>query len=150
METIMGFLLLEILLGLFVGMMMTMQGIINTALASKVGTYGSILILTIVNLLLVGFIVLVFPKSISLQNLPGLNKWYLYLGGVLGIFILTLMISILPRIGATLGFMYIIIGQLVAASLVDHFGLLGMSKRPITITNIVGTIILLFGAYLLT
>ena len=146
----MGFLLLEISLGLLVGIMMTTQGIINTALASKVGTYGSIFILTIVNLLLVGFIVLIFPKSISLQNLPGLNQWYLYLGGVLGIFILALTISILPRIGATLGFIYIIIGQLVAALLVDHFGLLGMARAPITITKIAGIILFLLGAYLVT
>ena len=146
----MGFLLLEISLGLLVGMMMTMQGIINTVLASKVGTYGSIFILTIVNLLLVGFIVLILPKTISLQNLPGLSKWYLYLGGVLGIFILALTISILPRIGATLGFMYIIIGQLVAALLVDHFGLLGMTTTPITFTKIVGLILFLLGAFLAT
>jgi len=146
----MDFLLLEISLGLLAGMMITMQGIINTVLASKVGTYGSIFILTIVNLLLVGFIVLIYPKSISLQNLPGLNKWYLYLGGVLGIFILALTISILPRIGATLGFIYIIIGQLVAALLVDHFGLLGMTTTPLTITKIAGIILFLLGAFLVT
>ena len=130
--------------------MMTLQGIINTALAGRVGTYGSIFVLTIVNLLLVSVIVLIFPKTISLQNLPGPKEWYLYLGGVLGVFILALMISILPRIGATMGFMYIIIGQLVAALLVDHFGLLGMQVAPITFSKIAGIILFLLGAFFVT
>ncbi len=146
----MVFVLLEISLGLLVGLMMTLQGIINTALAGRIGTYGSIFVLTIVNLLLVGAIVLIFPKTVSLQNLPGPKEWYLYLGGVLGVFILALVISILPRIGATMGFMYIIIGQLLAALLVDHFGLLGMPVAPITFSRIAGIVFFLLGAFFVT
>ena len=146
----MSILLLEIFLGLLIGIMMTTQGIINTVLANRVGTYGSILILTLVNLLLIGLVVLFFPKSVSLEKLPGLDQWYLYLGGVLGVFILALTISILPRIGATVGFIYIIIGQLIAALLIDHLGILGIATKPVTPVKIAGVILFLLGAYLVT
>lgn len=132
------------------GIMMTVQGTINAALANRIGTYGSIFIVTIVNLVLIGLIVLILPKSFSLQNLPGWNRWYLYLGGVLGIFILASIITILPRFGATVGFIYIISGQLFAAIIVDHFGLLGIEKTPIDITKIVGIMLFILGAYLVT
>ncbi len=146
----MNFLFLEIAIGLIVGVMMTVQGILNTALANRVGVYGSVFIGVVINLILISLIILITPKSISLQNLPGWNKWYLYLGGVLGIFILTSIIIILPRLGATQGFIYIISGQLIASVIVDHYGLLGIEKTPINITKFAGILFFILGAYLVT
>jgi transporter family-2 protein len=127
---------------------MSIQGVLNSALADKVGTFGSVLVITIINLTLVGLIVLIFPHAISLQSLPGWNNWYLYLGGVLGVFILTAMIIIIPRYGATQSFIYIISGQLVTSLLIDHFGYFGVEKTPINTTNVLGIILFVLGAYL--
>ncbi|NLW46042.1 MAG: DMT family transporter [Firmicutes bacterium] len=146
----MNFLLLEIIIGLSVGVMMTLQGIINTALANRVGVYGSVFIGVVINLILITLIILYTPGSLALRNLPGWNKWYLYLGGVLGIFILTAIVIILPRLGATQGFIYIIGGQLFASIIFDHYGLLGMEKAPVNITKLIGIIFFVMGAYLVT
>lgn len=146
----MHIILLGIMTGLFTGIMMTVQGAINAALASKIGTYGSVLIVTFVNLILVSFLMFIIPNAISLQNLPGWNRWYLYLGGVLGVFILASINIILPRFGATLGFIYLIGGQLVAAVIIDHFGLFGLEKTPVDITKIIGITMFISGAYLVT
>jgi transporter family-2 protein len=136
--------------GLFTGIMMTAQGAINAALASRIGTYGSVLIVTLVNLIIVGFMIFIIPTAVSLQNLPGWNRWYLYLGGVLGVFILASINLLLPRFGTTLGFIYLISGQLVAAILIDHFGLFGLEKTPVDITKMVGIVMFISGAYLVT
>jgi transporter family-2 protein len=136
--------------GLVTGIMMTVQGAINAVLASKIGTYGSVLIVTFVNLVLVGFIVVIIPNAVSFQNLPGWNRWYLYLGGVLGVFILASINLILPRFGTTLGFIYLISGQLVAAIIIDHFGLFGLEKTTVDITKIIGIVMFISGAYLVT
>jgi transporter family-2 protein len=136
--------------GLFTGIMMTAQGAINAALASRIGTYGSVLIVTLVNLIIVGFMIFIIPNAVSLQNLPGWNRWYLYLGGVLGVFILASINLLLPRFGTTLGFIYLISGQLVAAILIDHFGLFGLEKTPVDITKMVGIVMFISGAYLVT
>lgn len=146
----MNFLLLELAIGLLVGITMTIQGILNTALANRVGVYGSVFIGVVINLILITLIILCTPGSLTLRNLPGWNKWYLYLGGVLGIFILTAIIIILPRLGATRGFIYIIGGQLVASIIFDHFGLLGMEKAPLNITKLIGIIFFVLGAYLVS
>lgn len=146
----MNFFLLEIAIGLLVGIMMTIQGIINTALADRVGVYGSVFIGVVINFILITLIILFTPGALSLRNLPGWSKWYLYLGGVLGIFILTAIVIILPRLGATQGFIYIIGGQLVASVIFDHFGLLGMEKAPVNITKLIGIFFFILGAYLVT
>ena len=146
----MNFLLWELAIGLLVGITMTIQGILNTALANRVGVYGSVFIGVVINFSLITLIMLITPGSFPIRNLPGWNKWYLYLGGVLGIFILTAIIIILPRLGATRGFIYIIGGQLVASIIFDHFGLLGMEKAPLNPIKLLGILFFVVGAYLVT
>lgn len=143
-------LMLALGIGFLAGMMMTVQGIINTLLAERVGTYGSIFVLTIVNLLLIGLVVLFFPGTLCCQNLPAWNRWYLYLGGVLGVFILAAIIVLLPRFGASLGFLYIIMGQLISGIIIEHFGLLGMPKAPLSGTKLLGIVLFVLGAYLVS
>jgi transporter family-2 protein len=143
-------LMLALGIGFLTGTMMTVQGIINTLLAERVGTYGSIFVLTIVNLLLVGLVVLFFPGTLSYQNLPSWNRWYLYLGGVLGVFILAAIIVLLPRSGASLGFLYIIMGQMISGVIIEHFGLLGMAKAPFSGTKFWGVVLFVAGAYLVS
>jgi hypothetical protein len=45
----MNFLLWELAIGLLVGITMTIQGILNTALANRVGVYGSVFIGVVIN-----------------------------------------------------------------------------------------------------
>lgn len=144
----MHFIIIGIITGLLTGMMMSTQGALNSALADKIGTFGSVFVVAIINLVLVGLIILLIPNSVSLQNLPGWNSWYLYLGGVLGVFILAAINIVIPRYGATQSFLYIISGQLVASLFIDHFGYLGVEKSPINLTKIFGIIIFILGAYL--
>lgn len=146
----MNFLLWELAIGLLVGITMTIQGILNTALADRVGVYGSVFIGVVINFTLITLIMLITPGSFPIRNWPGWNKWYLYLGGVLGIFILTAIVIILPRLGATQGFIYIIGGQLIASVIFDHFGLLGMDKAPLNPIKLVGILFFVVGAYLVT
>jgi transporter family-2 protein len=142
------FIIIGMLTGLLTGMMMSTQGALNAALADKIGTFGSIFVVASINLVLVGLIILFIPNSVTLQNLPGWDSWYLYLGGVLGVFILAAINIIIPRYGATQSFLYIISGQLIASLFIDHYGYLGVEESPINLTKILGIIIFLFGVYL--
>lgn len=128
--------------------MMSAQGALNSALADKIGAFGSVFVVACINLVLVGLIILFIPNSVALQNLPGWDSWYLYLGGVLGVFILASINMIISRHGATQSFLYIISGQLIASLFIDHYGYLGVEKSPINLTKIFGIIIFLSGVYL--
>jgi transporter family-2 protein len=56
----------------------------------------------------------------------------------------------LPRLGSTMMVALIIIGQLLAGIVIDHFGLLGVPTRPIDFSRTLGVIALLIGGYLIT
>jgi transporter family-2 protein len=68
-----------------------------------------------------------------------------------GIFGLILYQSInvtLPRLGATTMLALIIVGQLLTGVLLDTFGWLGVTARPIEATRIIGIFVLFLGCYL--
>ncbi len=68
-----------------------------------------------------------------------------WLGGLLGATYVTLTIFLIPRIGALAMMASVIVGQMLASLLVDHYGILGVPVHPISWTRIVGVLIMLVG-----
>ncbi len=75
--------------------------------------------------------------------------WYTYLGGILGVLIIYLVILSIPKVGVAPATTAIILGQVFTAGLVDHFGLFGMQKIPFSIYNVLGTLLMAGGAWLI-
>jgi transporter family-2 protein len=109
---------------------------------------GSLLALTIVSLVVAIVTILIFPNSANLGHLPGPSKWYLYLGGALGVIILASTIFLVPKIGAAETFTAIIVGQLAVAVVVDHFGLMSVPIVEVTLVRVAGIALVAVGAYL--
>jgi transporter family-2 protein len=57
-------------------------------------------------------------------------------------------ILVVPRTGAATFSVVLITGQLIGALIMDHFGWLGLSERPISLSRIAGIIFLLLGIWL--
>ena len=91
-------------IGIMAGSMITIQSLLNAALGKKTGNLGSVLVLTIVSISLLVLLIILFPNTANLKNIPGLSEWYLYVGGVLGVAILAAPIFLIPRIGIYLRF----------------------------------------------
>lgn len=142
------------LIGLFItgviaGSMIAVQSVLNSALGRKTGYLGSVLILTLVSVSLLLFLIILFPKTANLRNIPGLSEWYLYLGGALGVVILAVPIFLIPRIGTTSTLTALVVGQLGLSLLIDHFGLFGIPKVEISLMRIFGVVLLALGASLI-
>ncbi|HXD10859.1 MAG TPA: DMT family transporter [Anaerolineales bacterium] len=120
----------------------------NSALGERTGNLGSVLILTGVSLVVLLILVAAFPGMADLRHLPGLSQWYLYVGGILGIAILAVPIFLIPRLGATATLTGLVIGQLLLAVLIDHFGIFNVPRVEIGLTRIFGILLLALGAYL--
>lgn len=136
-------------LGIAAGSTIAFQSIINTALGRRTGNFGSVLIVTLVSIAVMVLLILLFPAQSNLSELPKPNEWYLYLGGVLGIVIVVAPILLIPRLGASTTLAAIVVGQLVTALIIDHFGLFGLPRIEITLTRLLGLLLLLAGAFLL-
>jgi bacterial/archaeal transporter family-2 protein len=137
-----------IFLGVTAGAMITLQSVVNAGLGRRAGNLGSVLLVTLVSIVVILILIGVFPAQASLKALPGPSEWYLYLGGALGIAIVAAPVILVPRIGATATLTSLVVGQLVLAVLVDHFGLFGSPKVEATLPRLIGVVLLLAGAAL--
>ena len=137
-------------LGILAGSMLTIQSVLNATLAKRVGTFGSLLVLTVVGLAMTLLIIVIFPTTATLKNLPRFSEWYLYVGAFLGVAIMVAPIFLIPKIGATSTLTGLVMGQLLLALLIDHFGLFAAPKIEGTLIRLLGVVLVVFGAFLIS
>ena len=71
-----------------------------------------------------------------------------YAGGLLvAFYILSVTVSA-PRIGVANAIFLVLVGQIVAAALIDHFGLFGARVSPLSVQRGIGIVVMAAGAYL--
>jgi transporter family-2 protein len=75
------------------------------------------------------------------------GPWWLWLGGVLGALYLGSAAAVTPRLGAGGFLVWVVAGQMVTAVIVDHFGLMGLAPKPVTLRRIAGVALILAGAF---
>lgn len=74
--------------------------------------------------------------------------WWVWSGGALGGIYLVAAVILVPRLGAGLLFALLIVGQIVFALLLDHFGIAGFPERSMSALRIVGALMVIGGAVL--
>lgn len=138
---------LFILLGVLCGVMIFTQTTINSQLREHAESpYASSLIsflfgtalLLLLTIIIEGHL---FPSLETLQSM----EWWAYLGGALGIYVVLSAIVVFPRIGGVQTVAIPIFGQMLMSLLIDYFGWFAMDKRPLSLINILGLIILVIG-----
>lgn len=128
------------------GIAMSLQGVFNTRLSDKIGSWETNTIVQASGLVLT-LIILFFFGNGNFKEIKSANKLYL-LGGALGVIIIfTVMISI-KSLGTTVGIGTILVAQLLAAALIDAFGLFGSEKVPFSLHEILGIVIMVAGIVL--
>jgi transporter family-2 protein len=80
----------------------------------------------------------------SLKQVP----WYAWLGGFYGAFFVAVAAFGAPRVGVGVLLTTAIAGQLAAALVLDHFGMFGLARHPVTLTRAAGLVLVLIGAVL--
>jgi transporter family-2 protein len=139
---------LLIAMGIFAGALITVQSVLNSTLGQWAGYLGAVLILTLVSIGVLAVLILLFPGMANLRQLPGFSQWYLYLGGLLGVAILAAPIFLIPRIGTTATLTALVLGQLLVALGVDHFGMFAAPRIEVGLGRVIGVILVVLGAFL--
>lgn len=80
----------------------------------------------------------------AMSQIPQQPVWKL-LGVVLGAGFVFTTVFLAPKIGITNMLFFIIVGQLVAAAVIDHFGLFGMAERPFQFSQLLGLCVVAVG-----
>ena len=136
-----------LIIALVAGVALATQSAINTQLAKAMS--GEAVIATFISFA-VGTIVLFFIAWVktdlwgNLSTVPS-QPWWKLIGGVLGAIVVFTTVLLAPKLGITAMLFFIIVGQLITATTIDHFGLIGMPIREVNITKFIGLIIVAFG-----
>jgi bacterial/archaeal transporter family-2 protein len=121
-----------------------MQPATNAGLSKLVGLGPALIVNTVV--VLIGAIGLWAAMGAKTTFFPADASWTLYLGGLFGFMIIASLAFVFPRIGAAYAVTLMVGGQCVAALVVDHFGLMGMPRAPLTIPRLIGIALVAAGA----
>ena len=126
----------------FIGILIAIMVTFNGVLATNTDQYVSILIIHMVGLFALIIILVLKKKGVKLyKNIP----FYLYSGGLIGIFVVFLNNVCFNSLGASLTLSLGIFGQLVLACFIDHYGLFGLNIYKFKKKKIIGFSIVLLG-----
>ena len=136
-----------LIIALAAGVALATQSAINTQLAKAMS--GEAVIATFISFA-VGTSVLFFIAWVktdlwgNLSTVPS-QPWWKLIGGILGAVVVFTTVLLAPKLGITAMLFFIIVGQLITAATIDHFGLIGMPIREVNITKFIGLIIVASG-----
>ncbi len=71
--------------------------------------------------------------------------WWVWIGGFFGAFFVTAATILVPRIGATMLLSASIAGQMIVSLILDHYGLLGLPQRPVSLWRTLGVVLVVLG-----
>lgn len=85
------------------------------------------------------------PTAAMARSLPAWT-WF---GGLFGAAYIALSIVLVPKIGAATFVVLLVAGQMTAAVLFDHFGLMGLPVRPVDLPRLIGIALMVGGVMLI-
>lgn len=135
-------------LALVAGALLPLQALIN----ARLGHAGSGALFASTMSFLVGTLALSTVLFVSRQATPGLDVLarlpaWMWLGGLLGAAFVVIATLAVPRLGAASLVAIVVLGQMVAALALDHFGVL-QTPRPVDLTRVAGALLVIGGVLL--
>ena len=100
-----------------------------------------------------GFLALVMFLLASGSSVPAFAtirevSWWKWTGGLIGAIYVTTVIVSVPKIGTANLVSLSVAGQLIAALILDHYGLLGFAHHPANAWRLLGVVLIVAGVLL--
>jgi len=130
-----------------VGSLIALQAPINSGLGKVTWTMPAAAISFLVGTLLLLGIVFVTGEAGSLAEAADV-RWYYLLGGLLGAAYVTTVLLTVRTLGAGGVTAATVAGQLTMSVVIDRLGFLGLDETPITLTRVIGVLLLFAGTVL--
>ncbi|MBT55284.1 MAG: hypothetical protein CMF72_18040 [Mameliella sp.] len=73
---------------------------------------------------------------------------HLFLGGCFVAFYVLSVTMIAPKFGIGNAIFFVLVGQLISAAVIDHFGLFGARLSPLTLTRATGIAVMVLGVWI--
>jgi len=139
-----------LLMALVAGCGISLQSVINAELGRGLGhpVSAAFVSFAVGTLALFVYVLATRLPLATPAKLAALPWWTWVFGGLIGAYFVSAAASLAPRLGVTVFFMTVVAGQLGMALLLDHFGWLGLSERPVSAGRLAGIALMVAGIYL--
>ncbi len=136
-------------LAMGIGIAMSIQTAINSQLREYVHSplQAALLSFLVGTIVLAIFVFFQSTPKLTMYHL-GQIPWFLWLGGCLGVYAISLSIYTAPQLGFLTLFGLIIFGQIMMSMLLDHFGWLGVEKTTLNWQRLLGGVVIFIGVLL--
>lgn len=143
-------LVLPMLLAAAGGVSLVVQQALNANLKTALGSavwpgFASYLVGVLAMALLVVALQEPIPATATLARVP----WWAWSGGLFGAVFIALGVVLVPKLGAATFFALLVAGQMIGSMLFDHFGILGLTVNPMSLTRLAGAGLLVGGVLLI-
>lgn len=132
------------LIAIISGILMSLQGVFNTAV-TKNSTIWSSSAFVHFTALLVCLAAWVLTERTGFSGVLSTRPRYLLTGGAIGAFITYTVIMSMDKMGPAKAVMFIVVAQVLSAYLIEVFGLFGVEKQPFSVQKVIGMIIAIAG-----
>src|SRR5262245_1764046 len=120
--------ILIIMVGLFGGLAVGLQGPLASMLTQKLGVLESVFVVHLGGALIALIPMLVLGNRLGeWRNVP----WYAFGTGIFGLVVIGAISYMIPRVGAAAAVTTLVAGQLLISAALDHFGWLGAIERSL-------------------
>ena len=139
-------LVIAITLSLFAGFAVPLQAGSNARLGVLLGhPFWATVISLLVSGVAIALVMLIV--KVPRPNLGALlsGPWWVWLGGLAGVFYITVALVTVPRLGALNFIMAVVVGQLIMSLVIDYFGWLGLPRHTPSVQKIIGVSVVLAG-----
>lgn len=137
---------LIILVGLVGGIAVGLQSPLASLLSQRLGMLESVFIVHIGGAIvaLIPLLILGGGRLRDWRSVP----WYALGAGVFGLIVIVAISYTIPHVGVAAAITTVVAGQILVSALLDHFGLLGASVRPLDAPRLLGLAVVMFGVWL--
>ena len=136
-----------VLIAVIGGVASAFQGQFMGVIDSRVGSKESVFITYVSGGVLAALVMLVARGGHL--NLWHRVPWYTLTTGVLGLIVVGAIGFTAPRLGLGKAFTIMVASQLIAAVVLDHFGLFGAAARVLSVQRLVGLVVMILGVWLI-
>lgn len=136
-------------LAVLAGAVIPLQTSLNASLSRGLGGpgYAALAVFMVAAATMLTTAVLLKQPVPTLAQAGGV-PWWSWLGGVFGALYVFLLVFLAPRLGIASVTGFVVAGQILAAVLIDHFGLLKFPVHALNPGRLAGVALLLAGLYL--
>ncbi len=139
--------MIGILIAMFSGLLMSVQGVWNTQVTKSTGMWVANMWVQF-SAFLFCLVIWFFMGRDSITTLSKVEPRYMLAGGVLGVGITWTVIKSVESLGPAKAVLFIVVTQIAAAYLIEIFGLFQVEKQPLEIRKIMGLLLAVAGAWI--